>query len=82
MKVIIKRGQKRKNYNKYIHKCECCKTKFIYDLNEDAENNSPIDCRKVIQCPNCEEYDWIECFGFITDRKVKIKDLERLMLNE
>lgn len=72
---IIKLGKKIKYTKRYKHKCSCCKTKFIYDLDEDTKVNSIVDWNRVVQCPNCEKYDLIEDNWWgIKDKKVKDKE--------
>lgn len=75
MLKIIKQGKKMKYNDLYIHKCTECKTKFIYDAKEDTTINGLTDLRRVIQCPNCENYDLIESFWGISDKKYKKYDL-------
>ncbi len=73
---IIKQGKKMKYNDLYIHKCSECKTKFVYDAKEDTTINGLMDLRRVIQCPNCDNYDFIEGFWGISDKKYKKYNLE------
>ncbi len=84
MLKIIKQGKKMKHNDLFIHKCTECKTKFIYDLKEDTSINGIFDRRAIIQCPNCDNYDFVEdYFWGITDKKYKKQDLvERVDINE
>lgn len=75
MLKIIKQGKKMKYNNLYIHKCTECKTKFIYDIKEDTTINGLTDLNRIIQCPNCDNYDFVEGFFGITDKKYKKYDL-------
>lgn len=71
MLKIIKKGKNMKYNNLFIHRCSECKTKFIYDIKKDTEINGLLDTRRVIQCPNCDNYDLIEGSFGIYDKKYK-----------
>ena len=72
---ILKIGKKIKKTDNYIHKCEECKTKFIYNIKDDTEINGICDTRLVVKCPNCNNYDIIEsCFGIMDKNIIKKED--------
>lgn len=82
MLKILEKGKNIKHHDFYVHRCGECKAKFIYDVKKDIDINGILDLRRVIKCPNCNNYDLVENIFGLLDKKAKSKDLIKADLVE